>query len=56
MKYEVYKDIAGEWRWRFRASNGEQIGASSEGYTNKSDCLHSIELMKGSMNALVEEE
>ena len=56
MKYEVYMDIAGEWRWRFKAANGKQIGASSEGYVNKADCLHSIDLIKQSANAPAEEE
>ncbi len=37
-KWEFYKDAAGEWRWRCTASNGEIVGASTEGYHNKSDC------------------
>ena len=45
-KFEVYKDEAGEWRWRFIASNGRIIADSGEGYINKTDCLHGIELMK----------
>jgi uncharacterized protein len=32
--FEIYKDKAGEFRFRFRASNGEKMFAS-EGYTNK---------------------
>lgn len=38
-KWEIYKDNAGEWRWRRTASNGNIVGASSEGYVNKSDCI-----------------
>lgn len=38
-KWEIYKDSVGEWRWRRTASNGEVVGASSEGYKNKSDCI-----------------
>ena len=38
-KWEIYKDKAGEWRWRRTASNGQIVGASSEGYVNKSDCI-----------------
>ncbi|MEM7190010.1 MAG: DUF1508 domain-containing protein [Pseudomonadota bacterium] len=37
-KFEVYKDKRGEFRWRRKASNGQIVGASSEGYTKKSDC------------------
>ena len=37
VKTEYYEDKKGEWRWRKKASNGEIIGASSEGYVNKKD-------------------
>ncbi len=59
MKYEIYKDRRGEWRWRLRARNGEVI-ASGEGYRRRVDCVHSIRLIKKSAKAvmidLVEEE
>ncbi len=38
-KWEIYKDNGGEWRWRRTASNGRIVGASSEGYYNKQDCI-----------------
>lgn len=38
-KWEIYKDNAGEWRWRRTASNGNIVGAAAEGYVNKSDCV-----------------
>ena len=45
-RFQYYQDARGEWRWRFRASNHKIIAVSSEGYTNKVDCLHSISLVK----------
>jgi len=36
-KFEVYQDKRGEWRWRRKASNGQIVGASSEGYKKRSD-------------------
>ncbi|MGB0497082.1 MAG: YegP family protein [Rubricella sp.] len=36
-KFEVYQDKKGEWRWRRKASNGQIVGASSEGYKAKGD-------------------
>lgn len=45
-QFEVYKDNAGEWRWRFRASNGKIIADSSEGYKNQQDCLYGRDLVK----------
>lgn len=40
-KYEVYKDKAGEFRFRLKASNGQAILAS-EGYSGKSGCMNGI--------------
>jgi len=45
-KIEIYKDSKDEWWWRFRADNGKIIADSAEGYHNKSDCLHGIEIIK----------
>jgi uncharacterized protein YegP (UPF0339 family) len=37
-RWEFYKDSSGDWRWRRIAPNGRTVGASTEGYRNKSDC------------------
>jgi uncharacterized protein len=44
-KFEVYKDKAGEFRFRFKASNGETM-FSSEGYKAKASAMHAIESIK----------
>ncbi|MDE1172929.1 MAG: YegP family protein [Parvibaculaceae bacterium] len=44
-KFEVYKDKAGEFRFRFRASNGELMFAS-EGYAAKASALKAIDSIK----------
>ena len=41
-KYEVYQDKAGEYRFRLKAKNGQNIG-KSEGYKAKASCLNGIE-------------
>ncbi|MBO6524173.1 MAG: DUF1508 domain-containing protein [Balneolaceae bacterium] len=38
-KWEIYQDNAGEWRWRRIASNGRIVGASSEGYSSRANCV-----------------
>jgi uncharacterized protein YegP (UPF0339 family) len=43
--FEIYKDKAGEFRFRLKASNGEIILAS-EGYKGKSGCKNGIESVK----------
>ncbi len=55
MKFQVYRDKASEWRWRLRASNGQIIAGSGEGYKNRRDCLHAVTLVQKSAEAKVEE-
>jgi len=38
-KWEFYQDSKKQWRWSRKAPNGKTVGASSEGYVNKSDCI-----------------
>jgi uncharacterized protein YegP (UPF0339 family) len=44
-KFEVYKDKAGEFRFRFKAPNGETM-FGSEGYKGKASALSAIESIK----------
>ncbi len=55
MAYHIYKDRQGYWRWRLLASNNRTVADSAESYYNKQDCLHGIELVKGSWNVPVYE-
>lgn len=53
MKFEVYKKRTfrgARWFWRLKAGNGETI-ASGEGYKNKMDCLHCVNLVKTASEA-----
>jgi len=53
-KFEMYKDKAGEYRFRLKARNGEVI-ATSEGYKAKASCLNGIEsVKKNTVDAKVE--
>lgn len=38
-KWQFYTDARNEWRWRRVAANGRIVGASSEGYKNRTDCI-----------------
>ncbi len=44
-KFEIYKDKAGEFRFRLKAANG-QIIATGEGYTTLSACQNGIESIR----------
>lgn len=52
--FQVYKDTKDEWRWRLKAGNGEPI-ASGEGFASKAACLASIDIVKKSGDAAVED-
>lgn len=51
-KFGLYNDKAGEFRFRLKAANGENI-LSGEGYTTKSACLTGIDSVR--KNAPVDE-
>ncbi|MEM9885711.1 MAG: YegP family protein [Bacteroidota bacterium] len=44
-KFEIYKDKAGEFRFRLKAKNGENI-LQSEGYASKQGCQKAVESVK----------
>ncbi len=45
-KFEIYKDNSGEYRWEFKANNGETIAVVSESHPSKDDAKHSVEIMQ----------
>lgn len=44
--FDMYKDNRGEWRWRLKASNGQVIATSGEGYKEKKSCEDGIASVK----------
>lgn len=44
-KFEIYKDKAGEFRFRLKATNGQVI-ATGEGYTSHANCINGVESVK----------
>ena len=54
-KFEMFRDKAGEYRFRLKARNGKIVG-TSEGYTAKAGCLNGIEsVMKNASDAEIAE-
>jgi hypothetical protein len=53
-KYQIYKDSAGKFRFRLKASNGEII-AEGEGYESKEGCLNGINVVRSSCDAEIED-
>jgi len=46
--FEVYQDKRGEYRWRYKARNGNILAVSSEGYSSKRACFNCVESVKKS--------
>ena len=53
MRFELYKDHTGGWRWRLRAANGNIVADSAEAYVHRADCERGIELAKSCASAPV---
>lgn len=53
-KFELYRDRAGEFRFRLKARNGEII-AFGEGYTTKANCQKGIESIRKNADSPIEE-
>ncbi len=52
-KFEIYKDKAGEFRFRLKATNG-QIIATSEGYKTMKSCTNGIASVQKNADSKVE--
>jgi uncharacterized protein YegP (UPF0339 family) len=44
-KVTIFKDDAGDWRWRRQAENGRIIAISGEGYENRSHAIRMVEAL-----------
>jgi len=44
--FELYRDRAGQWRWRLRHDNGNIVADSGEGYANRADARNGIESVR----------
>ena len=44
--FELYRDSAGEWRWRLVATNGNIVADSGEGYASKQGAQRGIDSVR----------
>jgi hypothetical protein len=43
MKFEIYADAGGNYRWRLVASNGKTVASSGESFDSKSNARRAAE-------------
>ncbi len=53
--FEVYEDAKKQYRWRLKASNGQVVASSAEGYKTKADCESAVDLVKKAAKAGVDD-
>jgi uncharacterized protein YegP (UPF0339 family) len=46
LKFEVFQDRAGEYRWRLKAGNGAVLATPGQGYKDKAAAKHGVELVQ----------
>jgi uncharacterized protein YegP (UPF0339 family) len=51
MRFELYLDRAGDYRWRAVADNGRIVADSAEGYERLAGCRRSLELVRDELPA-----
>jgi uncharacterized protein YegP (UPF0339 family) len=56
VKFQVFRDMAGEWRFRLVSTGNWKTLAQSEGYVHQGDCLDTVELIKLGVDAETEVE
>lgn len=52
--FHVYRDVVNQYRWRLKAANGRIIANSGEGYYNRDDCIHAINLVASTNGAPIQ--
>ena len=43
MKFEIYADASGQYRWRLRSSNGQIVASSGEAFASKANATRAAE-------------
>jgi large subunit ribosomal protein L21 len=49
--FEIFEAEAGDWRWRLRASNGELVAVSEQGFGSKSGVVRSLDVVRRNVAA-----
>lgn len=49
MRFRVYQDLRGEWRWRLVAENGRVMADSAEGYDEERGASKALATIVGAV-------
>lgn len=51
MRFVVFQDSAGQWRWHLKAGNNRIMGDGGEGYSRERDARAAIQKIVGRIRA-----
>ena len=51
MKFEIYADASGNYRWRLVSSNGQTVASSGESFSSKANARTAAENVKARAGA-----
>jgi uncharacterized protein YegP (UPF0339 family) len=43
MKFTIYKDSAGNYRWRLKSANGQTVASSGEAFASRANAVRAAE-------------
>lgn len=46
MRFVIYEDVGGGYRWRLKTRNGRKMADSAEAYTRRRDCRIAVLKLK----------
>ena len=52
MKFHIYQDKRGEWRWRLKARNGRIVADSGEGYVRQGNAVRAVQTVLDGVGSL----
>lgn len=47
MRFVLFQGTNNQWYWRLDANNGQIVAIGGEGYINRADAVHGIQLVRG---------
>jgi uncharacterized protein len=57
LRFEIYRGSNGDFRWRLKAGNGQVIATAGQGFSSKSACRNSIDIIvHGAATATIQDE
>lgn len=51
MKFQLYCELGGQWRWQFKASNGRIMARGVQGYNTQAQAMRAVRAFERQMTS-----